>query len=59
MFRVEESPFAHTGVNFAGPLHVKGIGSTTRKVWICVFTYCVTRAVRLDLIADLSTATFL
>ena len=59
-FRVEESPpFAHTGVDFAGPLYVKKVGRTTRKVWICLFTCCVTRAVHLELIADLSTPTFL
>ena len=59
-FRVEESPpFAHTGVDFAGPLYVKKADGTTRKVWISLFTCCVTRAVHLDLISDLSTPTFL
>lgn len=59
-FRVEESPpFAHTGVDFAGPLYVKKTDGTTRKVWLCLFTCCVTRAVHLDLIGDLSTPTFL
>ena len=58
-FRVEESPpFAHTGVDFAGPLYVKKSDGTTSKVWICLFTCCVTRAVHLDLVADLSTSTF-
>ena len=38
-FRVEESPpFAHMGVDFAGPLYVKKVDSTARKVWICLFT---------------------
>ena len=59
-FRVEESPpFAHTGVDFAGPLYVKKVDGTTKKVWICLFTCCVTRGVHLDLVADLSTPTFL
>ena len=58
-FRVEESlPFAHTGVDFARPLYVKEVDRTPRKVWIFLFT-CVTRAVHLDLIVDLSTPTFL
>ena len=59
-FRVEESPpFVHTGVDFAGPLYTKVVDSTIRKVWICLFTCFVTYAVHLDLIADLSTPTFL
>ena len=45
-FRGEESPlFVHTGVNFAGPLYVRKVDGTTRKVWICLFTCCMTRAV--------------
>ena len=52
-FRVEESPpFASAGVDFAGPLYVKKVDSTIRKVCMCLFTCCVTRAVHLDLVAD-------
>ena len=59
-FRVEESPpFAHTGVDFTGPLYVNKVDGTLRKVWICLFTCCVTRAVHFDLMGDLSTHTFL
>ena len=57
-FRVKEVPaFTNTGVDFAGPLFVKGPGST--KVWICLFTCLVTRAVHLDLVTDLLTETFI
>lgn len=44
-FRVQESPHFHsTGVDYAGPLYLKG----GEKVWICLFTCCVTRAVHLE-----------
>lgn len=41
-FRVtQSSPFAFTGLDYAGPLYLKG---TENKVWICLFTCCATRA---------------
>ena len=59
-FRVHESPpFTYTGVDFAGPLFVKPATGDSSKAWICLFTCCVTRAVHLDLIADLTTSAFL
>ena len=55
----EEPPFSFTGVDFAGPLHVRSFGLTnSKKVWICLFTCLVTRAVHLDVVTDLSTETF-
>ncbi len=58
-YRVEEAPpFSFTGVDFAGPLHVK-CDDGTKKVWICLFTCCVVRAVHLDLVPDLTTPAFL
>ena len=57
-FRVEEaSPFTFTGCDFAGPLYIKSEGSQ-RKVWICLFTCCVVRAVHLELVMDMTTSTF-
>ena len=33
-----EPPFSFTGVDFAGPLHVKsGSAATENKVWICLY----------------------
>lgn len=56
--RVQQSrPFQHTGVDFAGPLYVKQ--SEKPKVWLCLYTCCVTRAVHLDLVPDLNTLTFI
>jgi len=58
-YRVEEAPpFSFTGVDFAGPLFVRG-GDGVQKVWICLYTCCVVRAVHLDLVPDLSTPAFL
>ena len=58
-FRVKEDPaFTYTGVDFAGPLFVRS-GASSSKVWICVFTCLVTRAVHLDIVCNLSTSTFL
>ena len=56
-FRVREDPaFTYTGVDFAGPLSVRVSGtSTASKVWICLFTCFVTRAVHLDAVLDQST----
>ena len=59
VFRVEEaSPFTFTGVDFAGPLYIKS-ESGTNKVWICLYTCCVVRAVPLELVMDMTTPAFL
>lgn len=59
-FRVNEAPpFTNTAVDFAGPLYIRNKGvSDSNKVWLCLFTCCVTRAVHLELVLDLSTVTF-
>ena len=56
-----EPPFTYTGVYFAGPLYVKTNDPipNSDKVWICLYTCCITRAVHLDLVPNLSTHTFL
>ena len=56
--RVKDArPFEITGVNFTGALHVKKIGNN--KVYICLFTCRVTRAVHLEIVEDLSVEMFL
>ena len=60
--RVSEGPpFAHTGVDFAGPLYVKSpIESDDKaKTYICLFTCATTRAVHLELTEALSAQSFL
>ena len=60
-FRVNEAPpFTHAAVDFAGPLYVRGTNSSEeRKVWICLFTCCVTRAIHLEMVNELSTSAFI
>ena len=60
-FRVTEAPpFTYTAVDFAGPMYVgREKGKEGDKVWICLFTCCVTRAIHLDLVRDMSTDTFI
>ena len=59
--RVTESPaFSYTGVDLAGPLYIKDKESTTNnKVWICLFTCCITRAVHLDIVLHMTVEAFL
>ena len=61
--RVRESlPFEVSGVDYAGPLFVRGKGKFSvakRKVWFIIFTCATTRAVYLDLVSDMTAETFL
>ena len=54
----ESTPFHHTGLDYLGPLYVKENG-ITEKVWVCLFTCMVMRAVHLELVTDMSTNSFL
>lgn len=40
----EDPPFSHTGIDFVGPLFVKGDGESERA-YVCLFTCTSTRAV--------------
>ena len=50
-------PFQVTGIDFAGPLYVKG-KLPLRKCYIALFTCATVRAVHLELCSDLTTDTF-
>ena len=54
----QAEPFTVTGVDFTGALHIREAG-VQRKVYICLFTCAATRAVHLEVVADLSVQTFL
>ncbi|XP_065197781.1 uncharacterized protein LOC135829305 [Sycon ciliatum] len=57
--RVAESkPFTHVGVDYFGPMTVREHG-LIHKVWVCLFTCMVTRAIHLELVADMTTEQFL
>ena len=60
-FRVTENPpFSYTGVDYAGPLYVRPDHSRfEQKVWICLYTCCITRAVHIDIVSNLSTPCFI
>ena len=64
-FRVQKAPpFSCSGVDFAGPLYIKQDNgtpttATTSKVWIALFTCCITRAVHLELVQDQSVPSFI
>ena len=50
--------FEVTGIDFTGALYVRDSGREV-KVYVCLFTCAVTRAVHLEIVTDLSTETFL
>ncbi|XP_050298616.1 uncharacterized protein LOC126737669 isoform X2 [Anthonomus grandis grandis] len=55
-YRVRDAiAFEITGVDFAGPLFIK----SGEKVWICLFTCAVYRAVHLELCSSLSVVCFI
>ena len=62
-FRVQEEPppFTFVGVDFAGPLYVKHSTpcKAEDKIYICLFTCCVVRAVHLEVVVNLSVSSFI
>ncbi len=58
LFRIQERPpFTFTGVDYAGPLYTRS--REANKVWICLFTCCVTRAIHLEVVTDMTTDSFI
>ncbi|XP_074107213.1 uncharacterized protein LOC141532660 [Cotesia typhae] len=56
------SAFAHTGVDYAGPVQIKTTnirGSRTYKGWICVFVCLASSAVHLELVSNYSSSGFI
>ncbi|XP_074641172.1 uncharacterized protein LOC141898924 [Tubulanus polymorphus] len=51
-------PFQHCGVDYFGPMYIKR-GRSNLKVWVCLFTCLVTRAIHLELAKSLETDSFL
>ena len=50
-------PFEFTGVDFTGALYVRD-RSDHNKVYVCLFTCAITRAVHLEIVTDLRVGTF-
>ena len=58
--KTPQPPFAHTGLDYGGPLLTKSKGdSKEEKRWICLFTCASTRGVHLEIVNDLTTEEFL
>ena len=51
-------PFEITGVDFTGALYVKTLQGED-KVYLCLFTCSLTRAVHLEVVTDLNVETFM
>ncbi|XP_060875890.1 uncharacterized protein LOC132949125 [Metopolophium dirhodum] len=62
-YRVQQiKPFAISGVDYAGPISIKGSrgrASSRSSAYICLFVCTVTKALHIELSSDLSTETFL
>ena len=54
----EKPPFCFTGLDYAGPLYVRVNGESEGKVWVALFTCCVTRAIHLDIFNHISLESF-
>ena len=54
----ESTPFSFVGLDYMGSLYVK-INESRKKVWICLFTCIVTRAIHLEVVHDMSSEEFL
>ncbi|XP_018311378.1 uncharacterized protein [Mycetomoellerius zeteki] len=59
---IPSRPFLNSGVDYAGPLHLKnwrGRNSRTYKAWIALFVCLSTSAVHIELVTDCSTEAFI
>ncbi|CAL8145348.1 unnamed protein product [Orchesella dallaii] len=55
-------PFLNTGVDYAGPFNLrnmKGRGNTTYKCYMSLFICMATKAIHLEAVSDLTTASFI
>lgn len=59
---IPTKPFFNTGVDYAGPFHIKSSplrNAKSLKCYLCLFVCFVTKAVHLEVVSDLSTEAFL
>ena len=54
----EATPFSRTGLDYLGPLFLES-AEGAKKIWICLFTCLVIRAVHLEVVQDLTSEEFL
>lgn len=55
---VESAPFTATGIDYTGALHIRD-KNVVSKVYICLYTCMVTRAIHLELVEDGTAAAFI
>ena len=53
------TPFQYTGLGYIDPLYAKDHNQEKKKVWVCLFTCVVVRAIHLKIVADLTPEEFL
>ena len=53
-----QAPFCSTGVDLCGPFEMRS-GNSRIKIWVCLFTCMVSRAIYLVPLKDMSALTFL
>lgn len=63
-YRVQPAPvFAHTGIDFAGPFHIKSHTGLRKAIitkgYLCLFVCMSTRALHIEVVSDLTTEGFL
>ncbi|XP_060588487.1 uncharacterized protein LOC132743910 [Ruditapes philippinarum] len=57
--RVQVSPaFSRIGLDYLGPLNIK-YNEELKKVWICIFSCMITRAIHLETVQDMTSEEFL
>jgi hypothetical protein len=54
----EGTPFLNTGLDYLGLSYTK-VNAELKKVWICLFTCMITRAIHLEIVGDMTTVSFL
>ena len=51
--------FTTVGIDYLGPLITKAEGKSKKKVWVCLFSCNMSRAIHLEIVPDFSTEAFL
>ena len=54
-----ETAFEVVGTDFAGPIQYRRAGKRERKAYLVIFSYSLSRAVHLEIVPNLETATFI
>jgi hypothetical protein len=59
-FRVtEQRPFSSVGLDYLGPLQISTENGNVQKIWICLYTCAVTRAIHLEVVPQMNSEQFL